>query len=572
MTSPAHTVPPASLLQRMSIRTKLVTSFAILLVLTGVLGAFALIQVQSVRAVAVDLERNWLASVEAIGNLETMAGRHRFVVATHAMNSDPAVKAERETRVAEFARDAQAAQRNYSALVSSPRERELSQTLTTVWQAYLQQADAVLALSRRNENEAATSLITQRLVPAYRTVQDTLDALTSLNTAGAAAAGQAGAAAYDTTVTMVIALLVGALVIGSALAFLIVRGVGQGIASIMTPMQAMAAGDLSVTVPSVPENTEIGAMAVTLRAFHAALVAKRDADAAALVEAQAKADRARRVDALVQTFEAEATDVLRIVAAAATELDATAGVLNSTAQGGSERATSLAAASEQASMNVQTVAASTEELAASISEVARQIAESAAVTQRAAEDARATDATVSGLAEAAGRIGQVVRLIGDIAGQTNLLALNATIEAARAGEHGKGFAVVASEVKALAQQTAKATEEIGQQIAQMQTETGHAVAAMQGIGRTIESLNGIAAGVAAAAEQQSAATHEIGRAVAEAAAGTRDVSQHASGVTEGAQQTGAAATQLRAASSELAQRAEGLRGQVGDFLSGLRAA
>jgi len=552
MTSTMPVVPTGNLLDRLSIRAKLVASFAIMLVLTGLIGGFALDRVHAVRAVAVDIEQNWLKRIGKIGEINATAGRHRFAVALHLLNTNAAAMTGIDAQITGFAREVQDDLRALDLITARPRARELFRTLTNAWQAYLREAEAVLVLSRQNDNAGAGNLIVERMAPSYQTAQNTLRELAQFSEAGAAAAGAAGTAAYDFTFTMVIVLMVGSLAMGTGLAFLIVSGVTKGIANIMTPMQAMAAGDLSVTVPVLPKTTEIGAMAVTLRAFHQALEAKRDADAAAVVEAQAKNDRARRVDALVQTFEAEAADALRIVAAAATELDATAGALSDTAQSGSERATSLAAASEQASMNVQTVAASTEELAASISEVTRQIAESAAVTQRAAEDARATDATVAGLAEAAGRIGQVVRLIGDIAGQTNLLALNATIEAARAGEHGKGFAVVASEVKALAAQTAKATEQIGQQITQMQTETSKAVTAMQGIGRTIESLNEIAAGVAAAAEEQSTATHEIGRAVAEAAAGTRDVSQHASGVTEGANQTGAAATQLRAASSELA--------------------
>jgi methyl-accepting chemotaxis protein len=200
------------------------------------------------------------------------------------------------------------------------------------------------------------------------------------------------------------------------------------------------------------------------------------------------------------------------------------------------------------------------------------VAETARVARQTADEARATDGAVASLAESATRIGEVVRLIGDIASQTNLLALNATIEAARAGEAGKGFAVVASEVKQLASQTAKATEEIGAQIGAMQAETTRAVDAIRGIARTIESMDGLTTQVASAAEEQAAAVQEIGRAVAEAASGTSQVSRTAGGVTDGAQRTGAAATQLRAASGELSQHAEGLRGQVDTFLSGIRAA
>ncbi|WP_198379994.1 methyl-accepting chemotaxis protein [Roseomonas sp. KE2513] len=337
-------------------------------------------------------------------------------------------------------------------------------------------------------------------------------------------------------------------------------------------MLRLARRDYAFELPDALREDEIGEM---VRATETCRTGLREADALAAAQAEeerAKASRAERLETLVRGFEAEAETVLRRVAAAATELDATAGEMASTANDGVERATSVAAASEQASANVGTVAASTEELAASIAEVSRQVTNSADVARRAAGDARSTDSAVGRLSEAARSIGDVVHLIGDIAGQTNLLALNATIEAARAGEAGRGFAVVASEVKTLAAQTAKATEQISAQIAAMQGETERAVQAIGGIVRTIEEMGGITTQVAAAAEQQSAATQEIGRAVAEAASGTQDVSRHAAGVTEGAERTGIAARQVRAASGELARQSQTLREKVDGFLAGIRTA
>jgi methyl-accepting chemotaxis protein len=335
---------------------------------------------------------------------------------------------------------------------------------------------------------------------------------------------------------------------------------------------AIAGGDLDIAVPHRGRDGEIGAMAAAVEVLRSGSIERREMTAAAAAEQAARIARGQRLEVLLQGFERDTAGVLRTVAAAATELDATASSMAGTAEDGAARAASVAAAAREASGNVGTVAASTEELGASILEVARQVQASAGMARRAAETADATTGTVWALSEAAKRIGDVVKLIGDVAGQTNLLALNATIEAARAGDAGKGFAVVAGEVKSLAGQTAKATEEIAAQVGAIQAETSRTVAAISTIAEVIRELDVATAQVAAATEQQSAATREIGRAVAEAALGTEDASRHAAGVREGAERTGQAAVALRGASGELAEQAETLRGQVEHFLADIRAA
>jgi methyl-accepting chemotaxis protein len=218
------------------------------------------------------------------------------------------------------------------------------------------------------------------------------------------------------------------------------------------------------------------------------------------------------------------------------------------------------------------VATATEELSSSIAEITRQVTQSARIAGQAVEESSRTTSTVRGLAEGAAKIGDVVKLINDIAGQTNLLALNATIEAARAGEAGKGFAVVAAEVKNLATQTAKATEEIAAQVGMIQQATGNSVAAIEGIGGTIGQINEIATTIASAVEEQGAATQEISRNVQQASAGTQEVSSNIGGVSQAAAETGAAASQVLSAADELSRQAETLRKEVGTFLADVRAA
>ncbi|MBU8539250.1 methyl-accepting chemotaxis protein [Falsiroseomonas tokyonensis] len=414
------------------------------------------------------------------------------------------------------------------------------------------------------DNDTFTAFAT----PALQILLVVRDA--ALEEATAVAAAQEREATTRLVVEGLLTGLAGLLL--AALSVLLVRRVVTPVVQLTGTVQALAQGENDIAVPCQGRRDEIGTMADAVEVLRRNAEAARQMAAAAAAEQAEKMQRAEATQALVRQFETQVAAVLEAVAGAAAPLDATADRLGRAASQARDQAEGMAMAAGAAAGNVQTVAASAEELASSIAEVARQVADSARIAQRAAIDARATDAAMGGLAEVATRIGDVVGLIQSIAGQTNLLALNATIEAARAGDAGKGFAVVAGEVKALAAQTAKATEQIGAQIGAMQAETTRAVDAIRGIGRTIEELSNIATQVAAAAEEQSSATQEIGRAVAEAAAGTDQVTRQTAEVMEGAEATAAATSGLRDASSSLSQQADTLRHQVAGFLTAIRAA
>jgi methyl-accepting chemotaxis protein len=339
-------------------------------------------------------------------------------------------------------------------------------------------------------------------------------------------------------------------------------------------MEELAGGNFAVVLPGLGRKDEVGGVAGAVEKFKVVSEQKARDEAEAKVKQDQVAAQQRKADMikLADDFEGAVGEIVETVSSASTELEASAGVLTKTAERAQEVTTTVAAASEEASTNVQSVASATEELSSSVNEISRQVQESARMAGEAVDQARTTTDRVSELSKAASRIGDVVELINTIAGQTNLLALNATIEAARAGEAGRGFAVVASEVKALAEQTAKATGEIGQQITGIQTATEDSVAAIKEISGTIERLSEISSTIAAAVEEQGAATQEISRNVQQAAEGTGQVSANIVDVQRGAGETGSASSQVFSAAQSLSRDSNRLKLEVGKFLNSVRAA
>jgi methyl-accepting chemotaxis protein len=424
--------------------------------------------------------------------------------------------------------------------------------------------DAALSIAR---NQKATSEAYAAIEPVIEQMMKGVEA----SFATAAAANEASRA--STTLWMQVAFAIIVLAV-AALALLIGRAISRPLSAMAAAMGELAQGKFDVVLPGLGRRDEVGDMAQAVDAFKLKAIekAQREAEQKQAEARAAAAARKAEMHKLATAFEAAVGNIVGTVSSASTELEAAATTLTKTAETTQHLSGSVAAASQQASSNVQSVAVATDELGSSIAEIARRVQESSRIAGDAVRQAERTDARIGELSQAAGRIGDVVKLITAIAEQTNLLALNATIEAARAGEAGKGFAVVAQEVKALAAQTAKATDEIGGQIAAMQTATQDSVTAIKEIGSTIGRISQIAATIASAVEEQGAATQEISRNVQQAAAGTQQVATNITDVNRGASETGSASAQVLSSARSLSGESSQLKREVDNFLMTVRAA
>lgn len=364
-----------------------------------------------------------------------------------------------------------------------------------------------------------------------------------------------------------------AIVLVCAASALIGRSISKALSAMVRVMISLAGGDTAAAIPGLSRKDEIGEMAGAVEVFRTNMIEAERLRTEQLAGEQRHAEQ-RKADMrkLADAFEGAVGEIVETVSSAASELEASSNTLTNAAERSQNLATMVATASEEASTNVQSVASSSEELTSSVSEISRQVQESSRVASEAVDQAQRTNHRVGELSKAAARIGDVVELINTIAGQTNLLALNATIEAARAGEAGRGFAVVASEVKALAEQTAKATGEISQQIGGIQAATEDSVGAIREIGNTIGRMSEISSTIAAAIEEQGAATQEISRNIQQAAAGTSQVSSNIADVQRGASETGSASAQVHSAAKSLSSESHRLKLEVGRFLDSVRAA
>lgn len=462
---------------------------------------------------------------------------------------------------------------------AGPEQDALLKKVREEYQIYLKELESTLKVAEQNKSaqlgEGQKNLIAE--VQSSRVVADRLQAAVDKYSQQTDEEDRVSSLEAEVLVsrlqTIIVVTAVVALILGASLGWLIgQRGIAAPLAAAVACLRQLAEGNLSVSIFGVGRKDEIGDIAQTMEVFKSNALERQRMQEQESRDAEAKLARAGQISTLILSFENQVSEVVQVMSAAATELESTANSLAATAEETSRQSSVVGSAATQTAANVQTVAAATEELGSTVQEVARQMEEARQVAVSATQEAEAAQGQVVALTESGQKIRQVIDLIQNIASQTNLLALNATIEAARAGDAGKGFAVVASEVKALANQTAQATDDIRTQVDAMQGTITGAVTAIQSISTVILRLNEMATAVAAAVEQQSVATAEIGRNAVQAAQGTSEVTNNITGIQHAAQTTAAGSSQVLGSAKEVAERIVGLKSNIDGFIAGVRAA
>ncbi|MGE3333012.1 MAG: methyl-accepting chemotaxis protein [Rhodospirillaceae bacterium] len=561
-----------SALSNLKIKQKMLAIFATIFVIFIAFAGLATNTARDLNQQSEEISDVWLGGTEVLGRLTKAMSEIRILQARHIMEATPEALAATEKQVDAAVAALAAVEAEYEATIVTDEDRKLFAAYKVKREAFVASLQDTVVPSREMKNDQASAAFVGSTLATYSGAVDALSELVALNKSGAKDAVTSGQKLFDTTLMIIagaVALVIGVLVWATMFAG---SNISAPISNITGVMSALADGNKTIAIPYADRKDEIGAMAAAVEVFKVNMIKADEMAAAQEAARKAKELRAEQVAARTRQFDTIVRSSLTAVSGASQEMEASASTMQAVAEETNVQSAAVAAASEQAASNVQTVAAATEELTSSIKEIGRQVTQSSQVASKAVEEANKAKDMVRGLDDSAQKIGKVVALITDIAEQTNLLALNATIEAARAGEAGKGFAVVASEVKNLANQTAKATEEIAAQINDIQGATKSSVGAIESIFETIGQIDQISTTIASAIEEQTAATAEISRNVEQASAGTQEVSSNITGVTKAAGETGQVSTQVLEAAKELARQSDGLRAEVDGFLADIKEA
>ncbi|MBB4200808.1 hypothetical protein CCR94_10130 [Rhodoblastus sphagnicola] len=556
----------------LSLKRLFLGSFALILICALSIGAFSILRINTIN----DASKSVIGEIKGVMLLGRMNELSQELRAIDALVHTARNEADRALYIAQNANAQEkfsTAWSDYAPTAEGGDEKALAHDLRQAWQHFLSVEGEVNALDRAGEPELAEAAFVgsfRKDTELFRAaVNKVLEFRRARAMERAAIADEVG----STSITYVsIALSVAAL-LTVLISWVFMRSVAAPITMITEVMGRLAGNELDVEIPGEKRGDEIGAMARAVLVFKGNMVHSKvlEGEASATRE-KAEVQRRSSMLELAERFQSAVGGIVGTVSSAATQLEATANLMTSTAGETADQSSAVASAAGEAATNVKSVAFAARELGSSVQEVGRQVESSASMAKRAVDEAAKTGILIQALSVAATKIGNVVGIISEIAGQTNLLALNATIEAARAGEAGRGFAVVASEVKQLASQTAKATEEISHQISSIQVSTVEAVKAIDGITGRIREMSSTTSSIAAAVEEQSAASNEIAHNISQAATGTDQVMANISGVASRAVETGAAANQVLSSASELSRQADHLSAEVDRFVASVRAA
>ena len=541
-----------------------------------------------IRANAVDIGTNWMPAIKDLDEMRYHAARARSLSWEILQYKTPEEISKTMAKAQVENQKFDEAMRHYSTTITGPAEQKLFDRIKSVVADYKGEEKKIFELTQQNRQSDAEKIAVQSL-GKFTEMREAIEEDVKFQDEGATqAVRDAEATDYRAKFILGSAILA-AVLVGIAAYVTIFKTVSMPIKALTDIMLRLSHGDLSVNIIGQDRADEIGKMAHAVQTFKENAEAKLKADKAqaeaeqvqlrlkANLDAKEREDqqkqtaRAKRIEDLVRSFDANASDLLRSVEQASHQLHDVGSDLTGVVDNTRSVSSAVAAAAEEASANVSTVASATEEMAASIQEISARVSSSAAAASAAVKTSESATDQINELAKAADLIGQIINVISDVAAQTDLLALNATIEAARAGEAGKGFAVVASEVKQLASQTAKATGDISSQVRSIQEATRTAVATVKDVGQTIQSLNQMVSSIAAAIEEQSSATAEISRNTQDVSTATTLVTNRIAEVAQLTQRSDQAAKRVEESSGNIKDKADAIKVTVNQFISEVRA-